>query len=136
MNEDATEVQNRFDGSFLAVGEGVEAGGRIIPPALVEDGCTIAAGSQVGSLAVLGPNVKVGAGTTIERAVVLSGAEIGANCTLRDCIVAAGARVGDGTHVESESVLGEGVTVGANNVLSNGLRLFPNVALPDGAIRF
>jgi mannose-1-phosphate guanylyltransferase len=131
-----TEVQGRFDGGFLAVGDSVEAEGRIIPPALVEDGCTIAAGAHVGSLAVLGPNVKVGAGTTIERAVVLSGAEIGKNCTLRDCIVAAGARVGDGSHVEGEAVLGEGVTVGANNVLSRGLRLFPGVALPDGAIKF
>jgi mannose-1-phosphate guanylyltransferase len=131
-----TEVSKRLDGSFLAVGEGVGGQGRIIPPALVEEGCTIGAGAQVGSLAVLGPNVSVGAGTTIERAVVLSGAEIGPNCTLRDCIVAAGARVGEGTHVEGEAVLGEGVTVGAGNVLSNGLRLFPGVSLPDGAIRF
>jgi len=131
-----TEVQSRFDGGFLAVAEGVEAAGRIIPPALVEEGCTIAAGAQVGSLAVLGPNVQVGEGTIIERAVVLSGAEIGHNCTLRDCIVAAGARVGEGTHVEGEAVLGEGVTVGANNVLARGLRLFPGVSLPDGAIRF
>jgi len=131
-----TAVRDRFDEGFLAVGDRVESEGRIIPPALVDDGCHLAEGAQVGSLAVLGRNVKVGANTTIERAVVLSGAEIGAGCTLRDCIVAAGARVGDGTHVEQEAVLGEGVTVGAGNMLRAGVRVFPGVTLPDGAILF
>ena len=60
------------------------------------DGCRIAAGRAVGSLAVLGRRREVGANATIERAVVLEGAVIGADCTLRDCIVAAGARVGEG----------------------------------------
>jgi mannose-1-phosphate guanylyltransferase len=131
-----TPVTERLDDRFLAVDERVESAGRIIPPALVEEGCTIAEGAHVGSLAVLGRNVKVGANTIVERAVVLSGAEIGANCTLRDCIVAAGARVGDRTHVEREAVLGEGVTVGAGNVLTYGVRLFPGVSLPDRAISF
>jgi mannose-1-phosphate guanylyltransferase len=131
-----TPLRERFDDGFLALGERVQATGRIIPPALVDDDCQVAEGAQVGSLAVLGHNVKVGADTTIERAVVLAGAEIGSGCTLRDCIVAAGARVGDGTHVESEAVVGEGVTVGAGNVLTHGVRLFPGVALPDGAILF
>ena len=125
-----------MDDGFLAVDERVESAGRIIPPALVEEGCVIAEGAHVGSLAVLGRNVKVGANTTVERAVVLSGAEIGAGCTLRDCIVAAGARVGDRTHLEREAVLGEGVTVGAGNVLTHGVRLFPGVSLPDRGISF
>lgn len=131
-----TEVRERFTDGFLALGRRIESKGRVIPPALVDDDCRIAEGAQVGSLAVLGRNVKVGANATIERAVVLAGAEIGAGCTLRDCIVAAGARVGEGTRIDAESVLGEGVTVGAGNLLTNGVRLFPGVSLPDEAIRF
>ena len=32
--------------------------------------------------------------------------------------------------------VGEGVTVGADNVLTRGVRIFPNVSLPEGAIKF
>jgi mannose-1-phosphate guanylyltransferase len=131
-----TAVSARLGAGYLAVGERVEAAGRIVPPALVERGCEIAAGAHVGSLVVLGEGVTVGAGATIERAVVLNGAEIGARCVLRDCIVAAGVRVGEGTVVSGGAVLGEGVTVGDHNVLTRGVRVFPQTNLPDGAITF
>ena len=73
---------------------------------------------------------------TVERAVVMQGAEIGANCTVRGAIIAGGVRIGDGTHVEGLSVVGEGVTIGANNVITNGMRVFPGVELPDSGVRF
>jgi mannose-1-phosphate guanylyltransferase len=132
----ATAVSERLGSTFLAVGERVEAEGRIVPPALVDRGCTIAAGAHVGSLVVLGEGVSVGEGATIERSVVLNGAEIGAGCVLRGCIVAAGVRIGEGCIVSDGAVLGEGVTVGAGNVLTHGVRVFPQTELPDGAITF
>jgi mannose-1-phosphate guanylyltransferase len=131
-----TSVRERLGDGYLAVGERVDARGRIVPPAVVEQGCTIAAGAHVGSLVVLGAGVEVGEGTTIERSVVLQGASIGSGCTLRDCIVAAGVRIGDGTVVSGGAVLGEGVTIGARNVLSNGVRVAPQTDLPDGSITF
>jgi mannose-1-phosphate guanylyltransferase len=131
-----TAVADRLGPGYLAVGDRVQAEGRIVPPALVERGCEIGAGAHVGSLVVLGEGVSVGEGTTIERSVVLNGAEIGAQCVLRDCIVAAGVRVGDGSEISGGAVLGEGVTVGAGNVLSRGVRVFPQTDLPEGAITF
>ena len=47
---------------YLAVGDRVQADGRIVPPALVERGCEIAAGAHVGSLVVLGEGVTRGGG--------------------------------------------------------------------------
>lgn len=132
----ATAVAERLGPGFLSVAERVEAEGRIVPPALVDRGCTIARGAHVGSLAVLGEGVHVGEGSTIERSVVLNGAQIGRSCVLRDCIVAAGVRIGDGSTVSGGAVLGEGVTVGARNVLTRGVRVFPQTNLPDGAITF
>jgi mannose-1-phosphate guanylyltransferase len=132
----ATGVADRLGDGFIAVSESVEAEGRIVPPALVDRGCTIAAGAHVGSLVVLGEGVTVGEGATIERSVVLNGAEIGRDCVLRDCIVAAGVRIGEGSTVSGGAVLGEGVTVGARNVLTRGVRVFPQTDLPDGAITF
>jgi mannose-1-phosphate guanylyltransferase len=131
-----TAVADRLGPGYLFVGERVQLDGRIVPPALVDRGCTIAAGAHVGSLVVLGEGVSVGEGTTVERSVVLNGAEIGAGCVLRDCIVAAGVRIGDGSEISGGAVLGEGVTVGERNVLSRGVRVFPQTDLPEGAITF
>ena len=132
----ATVVGERLGSDYLAVDEGAEVRGRVIPPAVIERGVSVAEGAHVGSLVVLGQDVSIGAGSTVERAVVMNGTEIGAGCTLRDCIVAAGCRVGAGTRIAGGAVLGEGVTVGADNVIAHGARIFPGVTLPDGALRF
>jgi mannose-1-phosphate guanylyltransferase len=131
-----TAVRERLGSGYLAVDEGAEVRGRVIPPAVIERGVSVAEGAHVGSLVVLGQDVSIGPGSTVERSVIMNGAEIGAGCTLRDCIVAAGCRVGDDTRITGGAVLGEGVTVGADNVIAHGARIFPGVTLPDGALRF
>jgi mannose-1-phosphate guanylyltransferase len=131
-----TAFTERAGDTYLVVEQSVENQGRIIPSALVEGRCEIADSARVGGRVVLEQGVTVGAHTTIERSVILRGAEIGEHCTLSGCIVGGGVRIGDNTHVEGLSVLGEGVTIGADNVIANGARIFPGVELPDGAIRF
>ena len=96
----------------------------------------VADGARIGSLAVLGEDVSVAAGATVERAVVLDGTRIGERCELRDCIVAPRCELGPGTKISGEAVLGEGVRVGADNVIACGARIFPGVQLPDRAIEF
>ena len=131
-----TAVGERLGSGWLALDADARAEGRVIPPAVLERGVRVAAGAHVGSLAVLAEDVKVGAGTTVERAVVLEGSEIGSGCELRDCIVAAGCRIGADTKITGGAVLGEGVIVGSRNVITRGARIFPGVDLPDGAIEF
>jgi mannose-1-phosphate guanylyltransferase len=129
-------VRERMGDGYLCVEDGVENAGRIIPSALVENGCRIGEGSRIGGRVVLERGVTIGEHTTLERAVVLQGAEIGSHCTLSGCIVGGGVRIGDNCHVDGMSVLGEGVTIGNGNVVSNGARLFPGVELPDDALLF
>ena len=43
----------------------------MIPPAVIERGVRVAEGAHVGSLVVLGEDVAIGAGSTVERAVIL-----------------------------------------------------------------
>jgi mannose-1-phosphate guanylyltransferase len=131
-----TAVGQRLGSDWLAIDPGAQASGRVIPPAVLERGVTVAESAQVGSLVVLGEDVSVGAHASIERSVILKGAEIGEGATLRDCIVAAGCRIGARTSIGGGAVLGEGVTVGADNVIAHGARIFPGVTLPDGAIKF
>jgi mannose-1-phosphate guanylyltransferase len=131
-----TAVRERLGSDWLAIDEGAQAYGRVIPPALLERGVRVAHGAHVGSLVVLAQDVAIGAGSTVERAVLLEGTRIGEGCKLRDCIVAAGCRVGAGTTISGGAVLGDGVSVGARNVITRGARIFPGVELPDGAIEF
>jgi mannose-1-phosphate guanylyltransferase len=132
----ATAVRERLGGDWLAIDEGAQLHGRVIPPAVLERGVRVAAGAHVGSLVVLAADVSIGAGSTVERSVILAGTQIGEGCELRDCIVAAGCRVGARTQISGGAVLGEGVSIGADNVITRGARIFPGVALPDGAIEF
>jgi mannose-1-phosphate guanylyltransferase len=133
----ATALQERLGSGYLAIDEGADVQrGRVIPPAVIERGVSVAQGAHIGSLVVLGQDVSIGPGSTVERSVIMIGAKIGAGCTLRDCIIAAGCRVGDGSRIEGGAVLGEGVTVGADNTITRGARIFPGVTLPDGAIKF
>ncbi len=131
-----TSVRDRMGGGYLCIEDNVENAGRVIPPALVESGCRIGENVRVGGRVVLEHGVTIGERTTIERAVVMQGAEIGRDCSLSGCIVGGGVRLGDGCTVDGMSVLGEGVTVGDGNMISNGARLFPGVTLPDGALQF
>jgi mannose-1-phosphate guanylyltransferase len=131
-----TAVAERLGSDWLAVDDSAEVQGRVVPPAVLERGVSVGEGAHVGSLVVLGEDVSIGSGTTVERSVILKGAQIGDRCTLRDCIVAAGCSVGPRTVITGGAVLGEGVTIGADNVIAHGARIFPGVALPDGAIKF
>jgi mannose-1-phosphate guanylyltransferase len=131
-----TGVQERLGSGYLAISDDADVQGRAIPPAVLERGVRVAADAHVGSLVVLGQDVSVGAGSTVERSVILNGTEIGEHCRLSDCIVSAGCRVGDGTRIGGGAVLGEGVTVGAENIITNGARIFPGVDLPDCALQF
>src|SRR6185503_12365482 len=71
-----TQVRDRLGDGYLAVEEPDAIEGRVVPPAVVERQCSVGEGAHVGPLVVLGQGVTVGAHATVERAVVLQGAEI------------------------------------------------------------
>jgi mannose-1-phosphate guanylyltransferase len=131
-----TDVGARLGESFVAVDASATIDGRVVPPAVVEGGVRVAVGAHVGSLAVLAAGVSVGAGSTVERSVVLRGARIGENCVLRDCIVCPGAVIGDRTQIVDGAMIGENVQIGADNVVARGARVFPGMEVPDGGLAF
>ncbi|MGI8801461.1 MAG: sugar phosphate nucleotidyltransferase [Solirubrobacteraceae bacterium] len=131
----STRLAERLGDGHLAIADAAELAGRVTAPAVIEAGCRIEAGAEVGSLVVLGEDVHVRPGARIERAVVMAGSEIGADCVLRDCILAPGVRIGPRTRIEDGAVIGADVTIGADNEINGGARISPGVSLPDGAVR-
>ncbi len=101
----------------------VDPGARVHPTAVLTEGCAV------------GPGCVVGPGARLVGAMLLDGVAVGANALVQRSVVAAGGRIGDGA-VLSDAVIGEGAVVGAGCELRDGVRIWPNVVLPDGGIRF
>jgi mannose-1-phosphate guanylyltransferase len=131
-----TELGAELEDARHVLAPEARADGRLVAPALVARGSRIEAGAIVGGRVVLGSDVTIGEGSHVESSVLLDGVSVGAHTTISSSIVAAGARIGDHCHLDKGVVLGEGVELGDGIVLTAGARVFPGVALPDGAIRF
>jgi mannose-1-phosphate guanylyltransferase len=131
-----SELGSLLEHARRVLADGATIEGRLVAPALVGQGSTVARGAIVGGRAVLGRQVHVGEGSHIESSVVLDGARVGAHVTIRSSIIGARATIGDHCHVEDGVVLGEGVRLGAGNTLSAGAKVSPAVELPDEAICF
>lgn len=131
-----TTVTDAYDAAHLSIADDAQVAGSVVGPALLGSGVRVAAGASISGRTVLGRGVEIGEGAHIDGAVVLDGAVIGPHCTLTHCIVGPGVRLGAHCRLGDGVVLGEGVTLGDDNQLAAGARLFPNVSLPDGAIKF
>lgn len=131
-----TELGGALDDGRHVLAADAVVDGRVIAPALVGPGSTIASGAVVGGRVTLGPDVCVGEGAHVENSVVLERTTIGAHSRLSGSIVGPGVRIGEHCQLGEGVVLGEGVELGAGNILRAGARVFPGVQLPDRAIRF
>src|SRR2546421_4650385 len=97
-----TKLTATLDEAGRAIADGARVEGRIVAPALLGEGSTVARGAIVGGRTVVGRHVSIGSGAHIEGSVVMDGATVGA-----------------GTHV-SESIIGPGCLVGEHCHLSRG----------------
>jgi mannose-1-phosphate guanylyltransferase len=105
------------------------------PPRRVGLGCDVSAQATVGARTVLGAQVTIGEGAHVENSVLLDGCVVGPRSYVHSAIVGRRAEIGADCEVAGGVVLGEQVKLGAANVLGAGTRIFPNVELPDHAIR-
>ena len=113
-----------LQGSFDILAGAVEVdGGTFRASDAVGARSEIAADAHIGALVVLGEDVQVGAGASIERSVVLAGAQIGAGCVLRDAIVAERAKIGPYVELEEGVVVGEDAQIAAHRLVAAGTRV-------------
>ena len=67
--------------------------------------------------------------------IVFDGADIGAGARITRSVIGAGARIGAGT-VVCDAVIGDNADIGADNELTSGIRVWPDVRIPAGSVRF
>jgi mannose-1-phosphate guanylyltransferase/phosphomannomutase len=133
-------VDVEIDGFELApgiwVGEGVEIDpeARLTGPLCIGDHVRIEAGATVGELSVLGNNVVVKGGASLERAVVHDNVFLGPQVSLR------GAVIGKNTDVMRAARIGEGAVVGDECVveeeayIADGVKVYPFKTIEAGAV--
>lgn len=74
---------------------------------------------KIGTLTVLGNNVKIGKGTTIDHSVIWDNVEIGDNCKITETVVADGCQIGDNVELRTETIIGPNVTIGDGVLLDS-----------------
>jgi mannose-1-phosphate guanylyltransferase len=98
-------------------------GAKVMPDATVTGGSTIGAGAEVA------------AGACVSGSVLFDGVSVSGDAVVEDSVLGVGAKVGAGAVLRGV-VLGDGASVGAGCELLQGARVWPDVVLPDGSIRF
>lgn len=101
----------------------------VLPDAAVHASAVVSGGTTIGHGAI------VEADAVVDAAVIFDGARIGPGAVVRRAAVGAGAVVGAGSVVE-DAVLGDRAVLGKGIELRAGARVWPDVQLADGALRF
>jgi mannose-1-phosphate guanylyltransferase len=84
---------------------------------------------------VVGEGAFVGEGARISGSTLLSGAVVEPGAVITDSMIGAHSRVGRRT-ILTGTVIGDGATVGPDNELREGTRIWCDVHIPAGAVRF
>ncbi len=101
----------------------------LLPGAAVLGTATVCGGS------VIGANAVVGDAALVEGSVLLDGATIGPGAKVIDSVVGVDTEVGAGC-VLQDCVIADRARLGVELELKGGARVWPDVVLPDRAIRF
>jgi mannose-1-phosphate guanylyltransferase len=103
--------------------------------AVVQAGAVLDPSAVVGGGSSIGRDVVVEAGARVEGSVILDGARIGPGALVRRSVLGAGASLGAEAVLE-DAIVGDRARIGARVELRCGARVWPDVVLPDGAVRF
>jgi mannose-1-phosphate guanylyltransferase len=101
----------------------------ILPGARVAPSATVVGGSCVGPGAVIGERA------VVDGSVIFEGAVIADDARVRASVVGRGARISAGAVLDG-AVVGDGADIGEHNELLAGVRIWPDIVLAPGAVRF
>jgi mannose-1-phosphate guanylyltransferase len=102
---------------------------------LALDGAEVDPGARVFGGSTIGRGAVVGAGARVEGTMLFDGAVVGEQTIVQNSVIGAGARVEAGA-VVTDAVIGDRAVVGEQCELRGGIRIWPDVVLPAGGVRF
>jgi mannose-1-phosphate guanylyltransferase len=103
--------------------------------ALVLPGARVAQSAVLTGGATLGADCVVAEGAVVDGSVLFDGARIDAGAVIRRSVVGFGTHIGAGVILE-DAVIGDRAVLGERVELLHGARVWPQVALSAGSVRF
>jgi mannose-1-phosphate guanylyltransferase/phosphomannomutase len=102
-------------------------------PVVIGDNVRIDQGAKVSPYTVIGNNVVISAGATVERSIVAEGTYIGEGTELRDTLVGRNSYVQPRARILERSSLGDDVIVGEGATVSPEVKVYPHKTIESGA---
>jgi len=118
------------------LGEGAEVSpdAQVSGPAVIGPGCKVERGVKLGEYVVLGSNVRVLSGASLERSVLHDNVYVAANASLRGTVAGKGTNLRANVRCDEGVVLGDEVYVGENAVLGSDVKVYPFKTVEEGAV--
>ena len=102
-------------------------------PVVIGDNVRIDEGAKVSPYSVIGTNVVVSAGASVERSVVAEGTYVGEGAELVDTLVGRNSYVQARARILERSALGDDVIVGEGATISPEVKVYPHKTVESGA---
>jgi mannose-1-phosphate guanylyltransferase/phosphomannomutase len=120
----------------IYLGDGVQLPelGQIEGPAYLGNFCRLDPGARIEPYSVLGNNVVVKDGATVQRSVVDSGCYIGPGARIEGAVLGKRVDVRGHALVNPGAAVGDECSVGAEAVLQRGVRVYPFKTIEAGAV--
>ncbi len=118
------------------IGEGtdVHPDAHIVGPVIIGDYAKVEAGANVHELTVIGSNVVVKGGATLDRAVLHDNVYIGAHAQLRGCVIGKNTDIMRAARVEEGAVVGDECVVEEEAIVGSGVKIYPFKSVEAGAV--
>jgi len=110
------------------VGEGtlIDSEATIYPPAILGQNCKVQKGVVIDQMSIIGHGVRIGAFSTIRRAIIWNDVTIGERVQLNHCVIASRVTVGATSLIETNAIIGADSTIGNTCIIKPSILISPN----------
>src|ERR687898_1651617 len=102
-------------------------------PVVIGDNARIDESAEISPYTVIGNNVVIAAGATVERSIIAEGTYIGEGADLIDTLVGRNSYVQARARILERSALGDDVIVGEGATISPAVKVYPHKTIESGA---
>lgn len=102
-------------------------------PVVIGENVRVGEGAEVSPYSVIGNNVVIAAGATVERSIVAEGTYVGEGAELHDTLVGRNSYVQARARILERSALGDDVIVGEGATIAPEVKVYPHKTVESGA---
>src|SRR5918997_1824961 len=102
-------------------------------PVVIGDNVRIDEGAKISPYTVIGSNVVIAAGATVERSIVAEGTYVGEGAELIDTLVGRNSYIQPRARILERSALGDDVIVGEGATIAPEVKVYPHKTIESGA---